>query len=345
MQHMSMRARLLALAVVCVLAVGGAVGYLLNLHGANARQVANAPKVAIADPAALAQIAAGPHIVFRSTALGTDYGKLAMVALADPGGPRVLTGTSCDRVYAAASRILCLSSEQGVLTTYQAQVLGTDLRAEQNLPLAGIPSRARLSVDGTLAATTSFTAGDSYAGTSFSTRTVISTLTGGSRTGANLEDYTLIHDGASIKPTDRNFWGVTFAKDDNTFYATVAWGGHTYLVRGDRRTRIVTTIHSDAECPSLSPDGSTIVYKKRNSQPPGHWRLASYRIATGTETLLGETRNVDDQVDWLDNNTVIYGIPRSGSQAAIDDIYAVPADGSGSPRLLIAQAWSPAVVH
>ena len=342
---MSMRARLLTLAVVCLLAVGAAVGYLLNLHSAKARQLAQTPKVAVADPAALARIAAGPHIVFRSTALGADYGKLAMVSLADPGGPRAQTGTSCDRVYAAASRILCLSSDQGVLTTYQAQVLGTDLRSQQNLPLAGIPSRARLSVDGTLAATTSFTAGDSYAGTSFSTRTVISTLAGGSRVGVNLEDYKLIHEGAAIKPTDRNFWGVTFARDDNTFYATAAWGGRTYLVRGDRRARTVTTIRSDAECPSLSPDGSTVVYKKRNGQPAGHWRLASYRIATGTETLLAETRNVDDQVDWLDSNTVVYGIPRAGSQAAIDDIYAVPADGAGTPRLLIAQAWSPAVVH
>ncbi|HET6210297.1 MAG TPA: hypothetical protein VFD94_07935 [Jatrophihabitans sp.] len=342
---MSMRTRLVTLAVVCLLTVGGVVAYLVDLHGSKARQVANAPTVAVADPAALNRIAAGPHIVFRSTALGASYGKLAMVSLADPGGPRALTGTSCDRVYAAAARVLCLSSEQGVVTTYQAQVLGTDFRPQRSLPLAGIPSRARLSVDGTLAATTSFTAGDSYAGTSFSTRTVISGLGPQAGAPANLEDYTLIHNGAVIKPTDRNFWGVTFARDDNTFYATAAWGGHTYLVRGDRRARTVTTIHSDAECPSLSPDGSTIVYKKRNGQPAGHWRLAGYRIATGAETLLGETRNVDDQVDWLDNNTVIYGIPRSGSQAAIDDIYAVPADGTGTPRLLIAQAWSPAVVR
>ncbi|HEX4726486.1 MAG TPA: hypothetical protein VH298_01730 [Jatrophihabitans sp.] len=342
---MSMRTRLITLAVVCLLAIGGAVAYLIDLHGSKARQVANAPTVSVADPAALNRIAAAAHIVFRSTALGADYGKLAMVSLADPSGARALTGTSCDRDYAAAAKILCLSSEQGVVTTYRAEVLGANLQGERSLPLAGIPSRARLSVDGTLAATTSFTAGDSYAGTSFSTRTVISGIGPDGAASANLEDFKLIHNGAAIKPIDRNFWGVTFARDDNTFYATAAWGGHTYLVRGDRKARTVTTIHSDAECPSLSPDGSTIVYKKRNGQPAGHWRLASYRIATGTETLLGETRTVDDQVDWLDNNTVIYGIPRSGSQAAIDDIYAVPADGSGTPKLLIAQAWSPAVVH
>lgn len=338
---MSMRTRLISLAVICLLAVGGAVGYALSLHAKRTTQNAQAPKLA---QVSLSTIESAPRIVFRSTALGSSYGKIAMVSLADPAGPRALTPTSCDRVYASAAKILCLSSEQGIVTTYQAQVLGTDLRSEQSLPLAGIPSRARLSLDGTLAATTSFTAGDSYAGTSFSTRTVISTLTG-APASANLEDYRLIHNGSVIKPVDRNFWGVTFAHDDNTFYATVAWGGHTYLVRGDIRARTVTTLQTDAECPSLSPDGTTIVYKKRNGQPAGHWRLASYDIATGKETLLAETRNVDDQVDWLDSHTVLYGIPRSGSQAAVDDIYAVPADGTGSPRLLIPQAWSPAVVH
>jgi hypothetical protein len=73
--------------------------------------------------------------------------------------------------------------------------------------------------------------------------------------------------------------------------------------------------------------------------------LASYFVATGKETILAETRNVDDQVDWLDDSHVLYGIPRSGSQAAVDDIYAVPDDGSGSPRLLISGAWSPAVIR
>jgi dipeptidyl aminopeptidase/acylaminoacyl peptidase len=223
-------------------------------------------------------------------------------------------------------------------------VLGTDLASQKTLPLAGIPSRARLSADGDIAATTSFTAGDSYAGTSFSTRTVISNL----RTKApdiSLESMKLMHDGSQISPLDRNFWGVTFASDDDTFYATVAWGGHTWLSKGSIRENVITTLQSDAECPSLSPDGKTIVYKKRNGQPSGHWRLASYNVATGKETLLAETRNVDDQVDWLDNSHVLYGLPRSGSQAAIDDIYSVPADGSGSPSLLIPQAWSPAVVR
>lgn len=337
-----MRVRLISLAVVCVLAVAGAVGYLLDVRNQQNRVTAAGPAVPTTSLPALLN---APRIVFRSTALGSQYGQIAVVALADPSGARAYTGVSCDRVYAARADLLCLESVRGLVTTYRAQVLGGDLKSKQDLALSGIPSRARLSADATLAATTSFTAGDSYAGTNFSTRTVISTVSGGASAGVNLETYRLVHDGAVIKPVDRNIWGVTFAVDDNTFYATAAWGGHTWLVRGDRSAKSLTTIRSDAECPSLSPDGTQIVYKKRNGQPAGHWRLARYDLASGTETLLAETRNVDDQVDWLDGSHVIYGIPRTGAQAAVDDIYSVPSDGSGSPRLLIAQAWSPAVVR
>ncbi|MEO7288213.1 MAG: hypothetical protein ABI140_14940, partial [Jatrophihabitantaceae bacterium] len=159
------------------------------------------------------------------------------------------------------------------------------------------------------------------------------------------EDFKLIHQGKSIKPVDRNYWGVTFAADDNTFYATVEWANHTWLVRGDLATRTVVTLHEDAECPSLSPDGSQVVYKQRGTLPKGSWRLVSYDLATGTVTPLAETHSLDDQVEWLDNQHVIYGLPRSGNAAAISDVWSVPVDGTGAPTLLIPQAWSPAVVH
>jgi hypothetical protein len=57
------------------------------------------------------------------------------------------------------------------------------------------------------------------------------------------------------------------------------------------------------------------------------------------------TEGVDDQAAWLDDNTVLYGKPRAGAAAAIDDTQAVSADGSAGPRLLIASAWSATVVR
>jgi hypothetical protein len=337
----SVRTRLLILAAVCVLAVGGAVGYVISAHTSQQNAVNHAPAV---PTISMATVQSQPRIVFRSTALGPNYGMVAMVPQSDPSGPRALSTTTCDRVYATQQRVLCLSSSRGVVTSYAAHVLNAATFAnEQALPLTGIPSRARLSRDGTLASTTSFVSGDSYAGTSFSTRTVISKVGGASY--GSLENFSLIHDGQTIAPVDRNYWGVTFAADDDTFYATVEWSKHTWLVRGSLSKRTVTTVHEDAECPSLSPDGSTIVFKQRGTLPIGQWRLVRYDIATGKVTPLAETRSVDDQVEWLDNTTVMYGLSRSGSQAAVDDVWTVPADGSGKPTLFIPQAFSPAVVQ
>lgn len=335
---MSRRVRAITFVVVCVLAVGISTAYVLMSRERQAAVVRAAPTAATV---ANDEFAGEPRIVFRHTGLGDDYGKVAAVALDDPGGPRAISSQACERVYATSAETLCLSASRGMVTTYRAEVTRGDEQID--LPLAGIPSRARLSADGRLAASTSFVSGDSYAGTNFSTRTVITDLAGDH--SVDLEKYRLIHRGKSIHPIDRNFWGVTFAKDDNLFYATVAWGGHTWLVRGNVRNHTVTTLREDAECPSLSPDGTRLVYKKRLDLPTGQWRLASLDLASGKETLLAEQRSVDDQVEWLDDEHVLYGLPRTGDQAATTDVYSVPADGSGQPRLLIKQAWSPSVIR
>jgi hypothetical protein len=335
------RSRVIALIAVGVLALGGAAIYLAvsRTHQDSVRSAAST-----ATQVDVNSITNGPHIVFRNTNPRTGYGMTAMVSLANPSGPRAITETSCDRVYATTENYLCLSSSGSVLTTYAAQVLDAGLDDVQDLPLVGIPSRARLSRDGKLAATTSFATGDSYAAASFSTRTVISEVGGTSRP-MNLEDFTLIHDGEHITPIDRNYWGVTFGADDDTFYATVQWSGHTWLVRGSVSHRTVVTLTRDAECPSLSPDGKQIVFKQRGNRPAGKWRLVRYDVATGRITPLTETRSVDDQVEWLDNAHVLYGLPRGGAEATADDVWEVPADGTGTPRVLIPQAWSPAVVQ
>jgi hypothetical protein len=334
------RRRVVALVVICVLAVVGAGGYLAYARSTK-------PKASTAPPPTttdLATLLSQPHIVFRNTTIGPDYGFISVVSLANPAGPRATIRTACDRVYANGSETLCLSSDRGIATTYKAQVFDAAMKPIRSLPLSGIPSRARLSADGTMAATTSFVAGDSYASSNFSTRTIISSVAN-KFPDVNLESFSLRHDGATIRPVDRNFWGVTFAADDNTFYATVAFNGKTYLARGDLKAHTITTMNTDAECPSLSPDGKTVVYKKRGDRPAGQWRLASLDIATGKETMLAETTNVDDQVEWLDNSHVLYGIPRAGSSAAEDDVQSVAIDGSGAAKLVIPQAWSPAVVR
>jgi hypothetical protein len=334
------RTRVAVLTAICVVALGGAVAYSVVSRNDQRNVEQQAANVARGP---LATIEAHPRIVFRNSTPNASNGTVAIVSLNNPAGPRAITTIPCDRVYATAKNVLCLSSDRGFITTYGAHVLDNNMRQTQTLPFIGIPSRARLSLDGSYAATTSFTASDTYGRTSFSTRTIITPV--GGHTLGSLEDFTLVHDGEGIKPVDRNYWGVTFAGDDDTFYATVRWAKHTWLVRGSIAQRKIVTLHEDAECPSLSPDGKHIVYKQRGNLPLGKWRLVDYDIASRKVTPLAETRSVDDQVEWLDNAHVIYGLPRSRSQTAIYDVWSVPTSGSGTPKLLIPQASSPAVIR
>ena len=338
---MTPRSRIAVLVVVVVLAMAGGTAFVLVARQQQQAAAANAP--AVATRTDLAGLRAEPHLIFRSTSLGAGYGQVAVVPLTQPDGPRAFTSVSCERVYAVASSAICLSADRGVVTTYHSQLLSTNWTVAQDLPLTGLPSRTRLSKDGKLAATTTFVFGDSYANPGqFSTRTLVSHLS--TSTTKDLESFRLVIDGKTINAADRNLWGVTFA-DEDQFYATAATGGHTWLVRGSLAGSTLTAIHPDVECPSLSPDGTRIAYKKHGDRAPGKWRLAVLDLSTGRETLTAEPNSIDDQADWLDNDHIVYGLPRSTNGTATSDVWVVKADGSGTAQVLIHDAWSPSVVH
>ena len=337
---MSTRLRLLIVTLVAMALVGGVAAFVARSRADQERATAAAPAQSTVAQAA---VETGPRIVFRNSALGPAFGEVAMVPLAQPKSARALTGRQCDRVFATADRTLCLASDRGIVTTYSASVYAKGASTPQGLQLTGSPSRARLSSDGRLASTTSFVAGDSYAATSFSTRTVVTRLA--SNQSLDLEDFALIDGGKRIAPIERNYWGVTFAEDDDRFFVTVAYGGQTHLARGQLSTRRIETMRTDAECPSLSPDSTRVAYKKRGNRERGDWRLVVLDLATGKETQLAERRSVDDQVEWLDDRRILYGLPGEGSQAAESNVWVVNADGSGAPSILIPRAWSPAVIR
>ena len=141
-----------------------------------------------------------------------------------------------------------------------------------------------------------FVTGHSYADAQLSTATVLVDIAKRA-TMANLEEFDVIQDGSPIKSADFNYWGVTFERDSNFFYATLRTGGLNYLVHGDVRAKRITVVHAGVECPSLSPDGTRVGFKKALSR--GDWRVAVLDLHTLKETILAETRSVDDQVEWL----------------------------------------------
>jgi hypothetical protein len=191
---------------------------------------------------------------------------------------------------------------------------------------------------------TVFVYGDSYAAQNFSTRALFVDTSSGALLG-DLEGFDVTHDHETVTDISRNYWGVTFAADSNTFYATLAVGGELHLIEGDLQQREAHTIATDIECPSLSPDQTRVAYKKRvgGGFTAVRWRLHVLDLGTGRDRELAETRSVDDQVEWLDNSTVLYALPRGSSGADATDTYAVPADGSGTPKVFVRGAWSPSV--
>ncbi len=284
-------------------------------------------------PGSSGPAAEGRELIFQNVARDADYAKVAIVPLDDPQGPRASTGLTCERVYRAAGRGLCLVPEGGLISRYWAILFDEEFHERSRIELVGSPSRARVSADGRYGATTVFVFGHSYADAAFSTQTTIIDMETATTIG-ELEQFSVYRGETEVFSADFNFWGVTFAADSNVFYATLRTEGQTYLVKGDVAAREVRIVHDNVECPSLSPDGTKVAYKKRVGEL-GDWRFTVLDLSTMQETPLSETESVDDQLEWLDDHHVAYG--KSGN------IWVMPSDGTGSPALLVRDALSPSI--
>jgi hypothetical protein len=330
--------------LVCVVVLVGVLAYAAYGRRRADAGIPGATTVTV-DFARIAEVRRRPHVLFRVTALGPAYGRVGIVPLDNPAAPPVITGLACDRVHATDGDGLCLQAARGVLTTYRAVAFDGALGERHGFNLAGAPSRTRVAPTAPLAASTVFVSGDSYAAGGFSTRTTIFDLRHNAVIG-DLESFDVLRDGQPFKRQDFNFWGVTFRDDGDRFYATLGAGGALHLVEGSVSARRMTVIGADVECPSLSPDGTRLVYKARLIERGRvFWRLRVLDLATRMVTEVPETRNVDDQAEWLDNGQVLYALPRDEGGTGSSDIWAASADGTGAPRLLVAHAFSPAVIR
>ena len=335
------RWRIFGFIALCLVCVAVAVGYVAANRGEDQRALDAEGAIAAGAPSA-SELLGQPHILMRDMAAG-QAGYAGVVPAAKPDGERAVTDLACSRIYMAAGNGICLSDRGDILNPYKVVFFGPDFKERASSPLAGVPSRARVSPDGKYGASTVFVTGDSYAPGSFSTRTSIWEMATGAHI-VDLEQFSVWQNGKQLQSPDHNFWGVTFdPADGNHFFATLGTQGHTYLVSGDFAAKKVTILRDGVECPSLSPDGTRIAFKLRTSAGGPDmptWQPAVMDVATLKELPLPEARTIDDQIEWLDNSTVAYSVDTG---IGAPSIYAAAADGTGAPRLLVADADSPSV--
>jgi hypothetical protein len=288
----------------------------------------------------LDELVSAPAAKVTGSGSGSDSAAASGAGIVSATAPRTASGVKCLRFYTSAGTGVCLQSVPGALTpTDRAVILDANLHTLHTFPLAGLPSRARVSPSGRFAAWTVFVGGESYGAAFFSTRTsIVDTRTW--KLIPSLETFHITLNGKPYHNIDDNFWGVTFAKDDDTFYATLGTAGHTYLVRGSISRQTVTSLVENVECPSLSPDGTRIAFKKRVLNGASLWHEYVIDLSTLKETPLAEHHSVDDQATWLNNDTVAYALPTPGATGETD-LWSVPADGTGTPHLLLPGASSP----
>ena len=330
--------------ILCVAAIVAIATYIVATRtrpATGSRSAAGSASATDGTFRLISRVPDGPVMLFRNARAGEFYGRVGVSTLPMSEGPRLIAPISCDRLHYASGRGVCMiTDEEHLPVRYSAYVFDDSFRERHRMTLTGLPIRARVAPNGTRAALTVFEKGHSYADLDFSTRTtVIDTTTG--RTIGDLEEFEVSKDGIPFRAVDFNFWGLTFAGDADTFYATLKTAGTRFLVKGSISARHIVVVRTGVECPSLSRDGSLIVFKRPLDRGIG-WHLTALDVATEREYPLNQSqRSVDDQVDWFDAGHIIY----YDSSAEGMGVWVLSTDGSTPSQLLLRDAASPAVAQ
>lgn len=342
------RLRIGLFVAVVVLAAAGVAAYV-RWRPAPRVPLESANLVDPTDPSGAARIAGlrrAPHLTFLSRATDS-FDHIGLASLSDPSNPILLATPTCERSHFGANGGLCLElNRESMQPRAHAVLVDRSFHTMGRLPLIGLPIRARVSPDHRWAAATVFVTGESYVG-DFTTRTTIIDLERREAIG-DLEQFTTERDGQPFKAIDFNFWGVTFFAHGDRFLATLGTGGQRFLVEGDIPRRHMTVRGRDVECPSLSPDGQRIVFKRATRGTSG-WRLWTRDLASGEEwPVTDHLRDIDDQAEWLDNERILYGvmqaqgIPQESMSIWISDV----SRASGfDAAIFVRAASSPSVIR
>lgn len=281
----------------------------------------------------------------------TDAPARIDLVLLDPVSRQVIrrhpTTLDCERVYLAQTTIFCLGVPklpgQGGTANFRVASFAFKDDFSGSVSTGTTVSRARMSADGLHASSTMFVTGHSYGADVFSTEVLVIDLKRKKLTLPPLEYWEILQKNVRISPRDLNFWGVTFdPRNPDAFYVTAAYGKKIFLAKGQISARRIELLQAGIECPSLSPDGSRIAFKKKTGE--AKWMPAILDLASGTETVFPQKHNVDDQIEWLDEHTLLYEIRTPRFAGASSELMQLDLRQPQQPaRLWLKDAASPAV--
>jgi len=308
-------------------------------------QVPKTPTVVPEPSGPVQPVAAAGEVVFVNRIPGDDYGRLG---IRHSDGTRTLLDQRCLRVHIAAGNGVCLSQDDALVPAYTTTFFQADdpYQSELKSYASALPSRARISPDGSLSSVTAFISGTSYADISGETSTIVTIDKIESREqlrGAN--QFEVLSNVQKYNDPTSEYWGLTFA-DNDEIYITGFFGEAPEIMHGSLDAMTVKPTGYDGSCPSLSPDGETLVYKA--SRDDGGFDLVAVDLASDTTWQLGETRSVDDQVEWLDNDTILYALHPDGGDTPTQpefDIWVLDIAEGSEPELFLPNADSPAAIR
>lgn len=279
-----------------------------------------------------------PFVIFRTLAPKIMHGRVAMVPLGADERARHITPLSCARVHYASGTGICLVEEQIASAGRHLAYLFHDAFAlDEAIELDGVPIRARVSPDGRLASVTTYAEEESATGERLANASILIDAPS-RRVVADLRRFAIDPGTFSLTPPI-DIAGVAFAPDGDRFFATLATARDRYIASGSVAARRLAVIAGGLANEAVSPDGRHLLVKRLDRER-SYWALSVLDLRTLEVRALAQgPRSIDDQVEWLDQDHAVY-------HDATDEgtgIWVLATDGQSGPRLLIPNAFSPAV--
>jgi hypothetical protein len=279
-----------------------------------------------------------PFLIFRTLAPPEAHGTVALLKLGPARAERQLTTLSCVRLHYAGGRGLCAVQEAVKESPgYAAYIFDRALTRGTRIALPGVVTRIRVAPDGRRGAVTTYFEEETPAGERLATDTRVVDMRSG-RQVADLREFAIDSEGFPAPAPPIDVGSLSFERDGDRFFASISTAVERYLVAGSIDHRRMTILRPAMASESLSPDGGHLLVKKPGAN--GFWQLAVIDLRTWSERDLQHgKRSVDDQVEWLDNEHVIY----HDTDDIGTSLWMLPVDGINGPQVLVKDAYSGAV--